>query len=40
MNSHLVNCKKIQEQSTLNLIDCLFFILKLKKTEVVNCYKE
>ena len=40
MNSHLVTVKKIQEQSTLNLIDCLFFILKLKKTEVVNCYKD
>jgi len=40
MDSHLVTVKKIQEQSTLNLIDCLFFILKLKKTEVVNCYKD
>ena len=40
MNSHLVTVKKIQEQSTLNLIDCLFFILKLKKTELVNCYKD
>ena len=40
MDSHLVTVKKIQEQSTLNLIDCLFFILKLKKTELVNCYKD
>ena len=40
MNSHLVTVKKIQEQSTLNLINCLMSIIKLKKIEVINCYKD
>ena len=40
MNSHLVTVKKIQEQSTLNLINCIMFILKSKRIEVINCYKD
>jgi len=40
MSSHLVTVKKIQEQSTLNLINCLMSIIKLKKIEVINCYKD
>ena len=40
MDSHLVTVKKIQEQSTLNLIKCLLFILESKKIEVINCYKD
>ena len=40
MNSHLVTVKKIQEQSTLNLINCLMSIIKSKRIEVINCYKD
>ena len=40
MNSHLVTVKKIQELSTLNLINCLTFILELKKFEITNCYRD
>jgi lipopolysaccharide export system permease protein len=40
MNSHLVTVKKIQEQSTLNLINCLMSIINSKKIEVINCYKD
>ena len=40
MNSHLVTVKKIQEQSTLNLINCIMLILKSKKIEGINCYKD
>ena len=39
MESHLVTHKKIQELSTINLLNCLQFILKIKKNEVENCYK-
>ena len=39
MDSHLVTHKKIQELSTINLLNCLQFILKIKKNEVENCYK-
>jgi lipopolysaccharide export system permease protein len=40
MDSHLVTVKKIQEQSTITLINCLLFILELKKFEIINCYKD
>ena len=40
MSSHLVTVKKIQEQSTLNLINCLMSIIKSKRIEVINCYKD
>ena len=40
MDSHLVTVKKIQEQPTSNLINCLLFILELKKVEITNCYKD
>jgi len=40
MNSHLVTVKKIQEQSTLNLINCLISIINSKKIEGINCYKD
>ena len=40
MNSHLVTVKKIQEQSTLNLINCLMSIINSKKIEGINCYKD
>ena len=40
MNSHLVTVKKIQEQSTINLINCLLSVLELKKVQISNCYKD
>ena len=40
MDSHLVTVKKIQEQSTFNLIKCLMIILELRKIEAINCYKD
>ena len=40
MDSHLVTVKKIQEQSTLNLINCLISIIKSKRIEAINCYKD
>jgi len=40
MESHLVTVKKIQEQSTLKLINCLQFILGLKQFKIKNCYKD
>ena len=40
IESHLVTVKKIQEQSTLNLINCLQFILEFKKFKIINCYKD
>ena len=40
MDSHLVTVKKIQEQSTLNLIYCLISNIKSKRIEAINCYKD
>ena len=40
MDSHLVTVKKIQEQSTLDLINCLMTILESRKIETINCYKD
>ena len=40
MDSHLVTVKKIQEQSTYNLINCLLLILESKKVQTINCYKD
>ena len=40
MDSHLVTHKKLQELSTKNLINCLQFILEIKKNEIKNCYKD
>ena len=39
MDSHLVSVKKIQERSTVTLINCLQFILDIKKNEIKDCYK-
>ena len=40
MDSHLVTHPKIQERSTVTLINCLQFILDIKKDEIKNCYKD
>ena len=40
MNTHLVTHKKIQERSTIALINCLQFILDIKQTDVKDCYKD
>ncbi len=40
MDSHLVTHKKIQELSTISLINCLQFILKIKKKEIKDCYHD
>ena len=40
MDSHLVTHKKLQELTTITLINCLQFILKIKKNEIKNCYKD
>jgi hypothetical protein len=40
MDTHLVTNKKLQELSTINLLDCLQFILKIKKVETQNCYRD
>ena len=40
MDSHLVTHKKIQELSTINLINCLQYILGTKEIEIENCYRD
>jgi lipopolysaccharide export system permease protein len=40
MDTHLVTNKKLQELSTMNLINCIQFILKIKKIETQNCYRD
>ena len=40
MDSHLVTSKKLQELSTMNLINCIQFILEIKKIETQNCYRD
>jgi lipopolysaccharide export system permease protein len=40
MDSHLVTHRKLQELSTITLINCLQFILEIKKKEITNCYKD
>ena len=39
MESHLITHPKIQEQSSISLINCLQFILKKKQTNIINCQK-
>ena len=39
MDSHLVKHPKIQEQSTLTLINCLKSIFDIKRIEIINCNK-
>ena len=39
MDSHLVVHKKLQEQPTIILIDCLKTILRLESREILNCDK-
>ena len=40
MDSHLVTHKKLQELSTITLINCLQFILNIKKNEIKDCYRD
>ena len=40
MDSHLVTHKKLQELSTTTLINCLQFILQIRKNEIKDCYKD
>ena len=41
MESHLTTHKKIQEQSTISLIQCMQFLFEIKKYEnIINCYKD
>jgi lipopolysaccharide export system permease protein len=37
MDSHLVTDEKIQEQSTLKLINCMQYIFEIKKYDSINC---
>jgi len=37
MDSHLVTIEKIQDQSTLTLINCMLSNFKIKKINIVNC---
>ena len=39
MDSHLVTHKKIQEQSTKSLIQCMKFLFGIKNFNIVNCNK-
>ena len=39
MESHLITHPKIQEQSSISLINCLQFIFKKKQTSIINCQK-
>jgi len=40
MDSHLVTHKKLQELSTITLINCLQLILNIKKNEIKDCYRD
>ena len=40
MDSHLVTHRKLQELSTITLINCLQFILEIKKKKITDCYKD
>ena len=39
MSSHLITHKKIQEQSTISLLQCVQSIFKIKGYEITNCNK-
>ena len=39
MDSHLVKHPKIQEQKTINLVNCLQSIFYIKKIDIINCNK-
>jgi len=39
MDSHLLTHKKIQEQSTKSLIQCMQFIFDIKNYNILNCSK-
>ena len=40
MDSHLVTHRKLQELSTITLINCLQFILDIKKKKITYCYRD
>ena len=40
MDSHLVTHKKLQELSTITLLNCIQFILNIKKNEIKDCYRD
>ncbi len=40
MDSHLVTHKKLQEQSTITLIECLQFLLDIKKNKIKDCSRD
>ena len=40
MDSHLVTHKKLQELSTITLLNCMQFILNIKKNEIKDCYRD
>ena len=40
MDSHLVTHKKLQELSTITLINCIQLILNIKKNEIKDCYRD
>ena len=39
MESHFINHPKLQEQSTISLINCLQFIFEIKQFNIINCNK-
>ena len=40
MESHFINHPKLQEQSTISLINCLQFIFEIKQFNIINCNKD
>ena len=41
MKSHFTTHKKIQEQSTISLIQCMQFLFEIKEyNNIINCYKD
>ena len=40
MESHFITHPKLQEQSTISLINCLQFIFEIKQFEIINCKKD
>ena len=40
MDSHLITYKKLQEESTIDLIRCIQTIFGIKKYEIINCHKD
>ena len=40
MDTHLITYRKLQEESTINLIKCIQTIFGMEKYELINCHKD